>query len=442
MGNNIKKQIKRTLVNEHFRQTILFILMVIAANLCLDICSYQNYQDKITILEQMLRAGDTASINTAIEILKQEKTNLPQKELDRNSLLAQYGYAGAFQNRYFVRFYRQCITAAAVSAVVLTVALFAVRARERSQRTAQESYFRLMAQRLVQIQENNRKKNSEADRNSSGTDIKTSFPLMKGYEDVCTYMNEKLELLTEDLSRIQKQTYEEKEKTKGIVTDISHQLKTPVAALDTCFTVLDDPALKEEERKEFYIRCRNELEGLKALLDSLLQISRLEAGMIKIEKKRALLLDTVLAAVNRIYPKASAKKIEIVCDYAPGMEHLSVLQDEKWLCEALINVLDNAVKYSPCGSEIRIAIQQLVQIVRIEIADQGPGIPKQEFHKVFQRFYRGSSRQVQKESGSGVGLYLAREIVNEHHGYISVKAGCENSTDYPGSVFVIRFPLK
>ena len=121
------------------------------------------------------------------------------------------------------------------------------------------------------------------------------------------------------------------------------------------------------------------------------------------------------------------------------------MQDEKWLCEALVNVLDNAVKYSPCGSEIRIGIHKGIRFARIEIADQGIGIPGEDCHKVFRRFYRGSSRWVHGQPGSGVGLYLVREIINGHHGTVIVKQGHPDAASqkikFPGSIFVIQIPL-
>ena len=119
--------------------------------------------------------------------------------------------------------------------------------------------------------------------------------------------------------------------------------------------------------------------------------------------------------------------------------------DKKWLTEALINVLDNAIKYSPRGSNIDIKLHRRNMILRIEIEDQGIGIPSEEYHKVFQRFFRGTIQQVKDENGSGIGLYLARKIIEEHNGTISVSSNWNRvlSTEnkYPGSTFLIQLPL-
>lgn len=184
---------------------------------------------------------------------------------------------------------------------------------------------------------------------------------------------------------------------------------------------------------------------MEILLQSLLQISRLEAGLIQIEKSQQSLSDIILIAVNRVYPKASEKNIELSFDCESSLEKMKIMLDKKWLSEALINVLDNAIKYSPRDSKIDIRLQKRNMILRIEIEDQGIGIPSEEYHKVFQRFFRGTIQQVKEANGSGIGLYLARKIIEEHHGTISVSSNWNRSLGtekkYPGSTFLIQLPI-
>lgn len=234
---------------------------------------------------------------------------------------------------------------------------------------------------------------------------------------------------------------EEKEGTKSLVTDISHQLKTPVAALKTCFDVLKQQDLSEEERNEFTARCERQLEGLEELLKALLSISRLEAGMIEIKEEPCILFETVATAVSRVYPAAERKQISIEMEAEEELQNMVLLHDRNWISEALINLLDNALKYSPSGSTIHIRMQKRVSFLRIEIEDDGIGIPKSEYHKVFQRFYRGQSQEVRSQTGSGVGLYLTRQIVERHHGSISVTSSYEeNKKTSHGSIFAIQLP--
>ena len=143
-----------------------------------------------------------------------------------------------------------------------------------------------------------------------------------------------------------------------------------------------------------------------------------------------------VCSADTTYPKADEKEIEFVFDYAKELETCMVVQDKRWLGEAFINVLDNAVKYSPGGSKIFIRLQKRNDLVRMEIEDQGIGIPQNEYHKIFQRFYRGGSREVREESGTGIGLFLSREIIEKHGGMITVISGKKKK----GSTFVIQLP--
>ena len=221
-----------------------------------------------------------------------------------------------------------------------------------------------------------------------------------------------------------------------MVSDISHQLKTPVAALDTCFSILLRNNLSETEQQEFRIRCRSALDGLETLLQSLLEISKLETGLIQLDQKTLPIMDTIISAVNRTYPKAAEKGIELIFDCNESLEHCALMQDKRWLGEAIINVLDNAIKYSPEHSKITIRLQKRTGFVRIEIEDQGIGIPQSEYHKIFQRFYRGTAPEVREKSGTGIGLYLSRQIIEQHGGTITVASGKARK----GSTFLIQLP--
>ena len=132
------------------------------------------------------------------------------------------------------------------------------------------------------------------------------------------------------------------------------------------------------------------------------------------------------------------KGLNFVFDYATKqLEALcTVMQDKRWLGEAIINVLDNAIKYSPEHSKITIRLQKRTGFVRIEIEDQGIGIPQSEYHKIFQRFYRGTAPEVREKSGTGIGLYLSRQIIEQHGGTITVASGKVRK----GSTFLIQLP--
>ncbi len=399
------------------------------------ICCYQNYLDKMDILNRVAVSDAQSGLDTAIEILKAEdvKNTENTKKTDKTLVLEQYGYRQSLRNRYFARFLKQCLFLTAGTALFLAVFLTVLYVREKQENKRNQVYLKSLGQYLDGFR--------EAGMRQQASEAYPELPVPKGCEAEAESIRGQLEMLQAQLRAVQEQAFTEKERTKSLVTDLSHQLKTPVAALDTCFTILEDQTLSEAERAEFDGRCRNELEGLKTLLEALVQISHMEAGMIQIVPEQALLLDTLLEAVNRIYPKASAKQVELVFDYSPDLEQTEIDQDRKWLCEAFINLLDNAVKYSPAGSEIRISIQKLVSFIRIEIEDQGIGIPGSEQHKVFQRFYRGTDHRVKAENGSGVGLYLVRRIIGEHHGTVSVRSGKGRKNGHAGSIFIVQLPV-
>lgn len=246
-------------------------------------------------------------------------------------------------------------------------------------------------------------------------------------------LDDRLEQLDEENGILRERMKQEEAETKALVTDISHQLKTPLASLKMCYEIADTESFTKEEQQSFLLQGFQEVEKLENLTKSLIQLSRLEANMIQIEKKQASLKKTLLGAVNGVYMKAYEKNISISVS---EFEDEEVQQDSRWTQEALLNVLDNAVKYSGQGTAVEIRVMPMVSYFLIEVEDQGIGIPREEMHQIFKRFYRGSSSRVQETEGTGVGLYLARKILEEQGGSIRVKKGKR------GCVFQITFPMK
>lgn len=241
------------------------------------------------------------------------------------------------------------------------------------------------------------------------------------------------------IAAIEENAENDKRETKAVVTDISHQLKTPLAAIKSTFEIMAGGNLSEEERKEFEALMGFQIASLEKLIISLVNISRLESGMIDIKLTEGNLFDAVLDAVNSIWLKADEKNIMIEYEDFDAKEVLHVMYDKKWLTEAFINILDNAVKYSEKDTMISISIMKLGSMYRIEFKDRGPGIPDKEKHSVFKRFYRGTAADSSSE-GSGVGLYLARRIISEHNGTIMVKDNVSGGKKQ-GSVFVVHLPI-
>ncbi|MFT8312900.1 MAG: HAMP domain-containing sensor histidine kinase [Clostridium sp.] len=211
---------------------------------------------------------------------------------------------------------------------------------------------------------------------------------------------------------------EEKQNIKALVTDISHQIKTPLASIKLFNSLLiEDNNLNTRERNEFLMTIKSESAKLQWLVDSLIKLSRLEVGMIELKKENKSIKDTIYKAVEGVYSKALYKNINIIVN---PIEENFICHDVKWTKEAIINVLENAVKYSYKNGEINISVAKLNSYIRIDIKDSGIGIAKEDFNKIFKRFFRGNSDLVQEEEGSGVGLYLSRKILEEQGGSIIV----------------------
>lgn len=252
----------------------------------------------------------------------------------------------------------------------------------------------------------------------------------------------RLESLGEKLRLNEERLIQEKEETKSLVTDLSHQLKTPLSSIEMSFQLLEDEALEPEERREFMQRLGAEIRHLSILMEALVNISRMESGMIHIQKQEAPIFQTVVEAVNQVYMKAERKNIEIeICDTPAELESLTLPHDVKWTKEALANILDNAVKYSPENTKVQIRMQKQTRFLRIEISDEGAGIPKEERNRVFQRFYRGKSTVVKEAEGSGVGLYLTRKILEEQGGNIIVVVPI-GSESRKGTTFAVMLCLE
>lgn len=229
---------------------------------------------------------------------------------------------------------------------------------------------------------------------------------------------------------------QEKEKVKGLVSDISHQTKTPMTNLKMYAALLEENLNAETgmsaraESMEMLGEIIRQTEKMEFLIQSLSKMSRLETDIVEVcprFQKISLLLAEAVAEVRQ---KAAKKDIEINNIY--GGESRACF-DLKWTKEALENILDNAVKYSPCGSEIILSVTEYEMYTAVSVKDFGRGIPEGEVPKIFRRFYR--AEEVQQEEGVGIGLYLAREILKKENGYIKVR-----STPGEGSEFILYLP--
>ncbi len=212
----------------------------------------------------------------------------------------------------------------------------------------------------------------------------------------------------------------ERHRLEEFISDISHQTKTPMTNIKMYTELLQEEARRGSEAsidriKSFANEISRQNVRLQFLIDSLTKLSRLESGTLEVvpqENRVDKLIDTAVSAVR---VKAEMKNITIEHIEAEGAK---AAFDMKWTTEALVNVIDNAVKYSPEGGKIQIFTETFDMYQAVHVVDEGDGIAEEDMARIFGRFFRGS--EVQQEEGVGIGLYLTREIVSREDGYIKV----------------------
>lgn len=224
----------------------------------------------------------------------------------------------------------------------------------------------------------------------------------------------------------------ERQELQMLISDISHQVKTPVSNLQMVTDTLLTKPVSEEERMDFLQGIRSQTDKLDFLFQALVKTSRLETGAIRLEKKDSSLFHTLAQAMSSIVYAAEKKEIAVSVDCP---EDLTVSHDSKWTSEALFNLLDNAVKYTPPGGKISVSVVLWEMYVEVKVTDTGKGISESNQASIFRRFYR--EEEVHDQQGVGIGLYLAREIVTRQGGYIKVV-----SEPGHGSEFSIMLPVR
>lgn len=251
------------------------------------------------------------------------------------------------------------------------------------------------------------------------------------YEDSLTAkVQGKLMQYFDIMNEGKRQSQKDKEIIQGLVSDISHQVKTPVANIKMFTGILQRHELTPEKQTEFLGMMEGQINKLDFLMQSLIKMSRLETGTFTIHMEEAELSDTIARALSAVWVKAEKKGIRISADCGSS---LHVRHDPKWTAEALENILDNAVKYTPEGGSVAVTVRPWQFYTRVDIADTGPGIAEEHYHDIFRRFYRAP--ETASEEGVGLGLYLASGIITRQKGYISVKSREDGGTTF--SVFLL-----
>ena len=237
-----------------------------------------------------------------------------------------------------------------------------------------------------------------------------------GYEDTLpAKIRYQIRRISEKNQGVEARITRERDETKALIGEIAHQMRNPLAGVESYTQLLEGEISGEPGRT--YLRALEQSEQrLHFLTESFIKMARLEQQMIQIKKTTDALADTIFSAVLLVQKAAEEKQMEVEVS---GAEETKVWHDGNWLGEAVYNLLDNSVKYAPEHSKIRVVVRQDEMYTRIVVSDDGIGIPEGEENRIFQRFYRGS--RVTGEPGFGLGLYISREIVRLHGGFMKAK---------------------
>lgn len=248
-------------------------------------------------------------------------------------------------------------------------------------------------------------------------------------ESVTSKIRWKLRRLEKIMNETADENRTQKELIQKTISDISHQIKTPVANI----SMYADMAAKypdDKNQEDFLLAIQSQSRKLDFQVQNLMKLSYMESGIITLEKEKQPIYGVLKDAVSQITLSAAKKEIQIS---VKCHKDYMACYDRKWMAESLFNILDNAVKYTDAHGNIWINVDDAEGYVKVQIADNGIGICREHINDVFQRFFR--EKRAKNVDGSGIGLYLAREIVVSQGGFITV-----DSTVGKGSNFCIYIP--
>ena len=211
----------------------------------------------------------------------------------------------------------------------------------------------------------------------------------------------------------EEQLIKDRDEIKGLISEIAHQLRNPLANMEGYLQLLGDDTCSREQRLSYIEAIAASERRIRFLTESFIKMARLESKVIQIKKEATDLKRTLLRSILQAKGAADEKKIDIRLHME---DNLKIPHDGNWLSEAVFNLLDNSIKYSPENSSIDITAHINEMFAEISVKDLGMGIEPGEENLIFQRFYRG--KKISTQEGFGLGLYLTREILLQHQGFM------------------------
>lgn len=257
-----------------------------------------------------------------------------------------------------------------------------------------------------------------------------TIPKINFDDSMLDRINHRLNRLYQMLQASQRNIEQQRADLQGMISDISHQVKTPATNLKMAVAALLEQQISRPQQLEYLQSMNVQLDKLDFLMSVMVKSSRLETGVIVLKKQLTPIYETLANALGSIFLKAEEKHLQVTVDCP---DDLQVPHDPKWTAEALFNLLENAVKYTPAGGAIQVNAVRWEAYTKIDITDTGRGIPENHQAAIFKRFYR--EPEVHNIEGIGIGLYLTREIISKQGGHIKLTSAAGN-----GATFTVFLP--
>lgn len=248
-------------------------------------------------------------------------------------------------------------------------------------------------------------------------------------EDELSYLRNELYKITIMLKSENEKSKLDKENLKISIQDISHQLKTPLTSIGVMLdNIRDNPNMDEKVRQKFIYEINKQIDGMSFLVISLLKFSKLEAGVEQFEKSKISVSELIKESLSNLEIPIEIKNHNVIVS---GKEDVCFYGDYRWQLEAITNIIKNCIEHTPNDKNIFISYEENNLYTKIKIKDEGEGIPKEDLKHIFERFYKGKKSS---ENSFGIGLALAKTIIEKDNGYISC-----NSIENEGTEFIIKY---
>lgn len=407
MTNLYKNEEVRSITIKYF---IVLLIALISGFFILNINI--NNLNKAYINQNKVLASRLIALNPDIkgQIMKTYMQNIEEKDIkDSEKALNEYGYKDTlevYKNPVISEFNNKITIEYMISLLCIAAIFYFTSIREFSKVFVRIREFSEAAEKVVE---------GNFDKIFPGNKEGEFYILGSQFNIMAKRLEESLNKLKDDKIYL-----------KNVISDIFHQLKTPLAAVILYVGLMqNEKDMDIEERNELLKSSAEQLDRMDWLCKNLLKLARLEAGTIKFAKENNLLYQTIEKALAPVYIKSQEKhqKIAVEVDRKIEFKH-----DPRWLSEAITNIIKNAIEHTPCEGRIKITSEETPLSVQIFIEDNGEGIPKSEINKIFNRFYKGENST--NPASIGIGLALSKTIIDGQDGSIRVRSEEGKGTEF------------